>query len=81
MHRRYGGEDVWILGNLMDHWRSVEDSGVAPRLTPFFLGSTSTQPDDGIGELVSVGHYNCLINSNNQVKHKLSTQGSLLFQR
>jgi hypothetical protein len=29
----------------------------------------------------SVGHYNCLINSNNQVKHKLSTQGSLLFQR
>jgi hypothetical protein len=28
-----------------------------------------------------VGHYNCLINSNNQVKHKLSTQGSLLFQR
>jgi hypothetical protein len=31
--------------------------------------------------LVSVGHYNCLINSNNQVKHKLSTQGSLLFQR
>jgi hypothetical protein len=31
--------------------------------------------------LVVVGHYNCLINSNNQVKHKLSTQGSLLFQR
>jgi ArsR family metal-binding transcriptional regulator len=29
----------------------------------------------------NVGHYNCLINSNNQVKHKLSTQGSLLFQR
>jgi hypothetical protein len=28
-----------------------------------------------------VGHYNCLINSINQVKHKLSTQGSLLFQR
>ena len=28
-----------------------------------------------------VGHYNFLINSNNQVKHKLSTQGSLLFQR
>jgi hypothetical protein len=32
-------------------------------------------------EMIAVGHYNCLINSNNQVKHKLSTQGSLLFQR
>jgi hypothetical protein len=37
----------------MDHWSSVEDSGVAPRLTPFFLGSTSTHSNDGIGEPVS----------------------------
>jgi hypothetical protein len=29
----------------------------------------------------TVGHYNCLIDLNNQVIHKLSTQGSLLFQR
>ena len=35
----------------------------------------------GQGKEECVGHYNCLINSNNQVKHKLSTQGSLLFQR
>jgi hypothetical protein len=36
----------------MDHWRSVQDSGVAPQLTPFFLGSTSAHPDDGVGEPV-----------------------------
>jgi hypothetical protein len=39
----------------------------------FLYAISIIQPD--------VGHYNCLINSNNQVKHKLSTQGSLLFQR
>jgi hypothetical protein len=32
-------------------------------------------------QVIAVGHYNCLIDSNNQVIHKLSTQGSLLFQR
>ena len=52
--RAVGGEDVWILGNLMDHRRSVQDSGVAPRLTPFFLGSTSAHLNDGISEPVSM---------------------------
>jgi hypothetical protein len=28
-----------------------------------------------------VGHYNCLINSNNQVLHELSTQGSLFISK
>jgi hypothetical protein len=37
----------------MDHWRSVGDSGVAPGLILFFLGSTSAHPDDGIDEPVS----------------------------
>jgi hypothetical protein len=37
----------------MDNWRSVEDNGVAPRLTPFLLGSTSAHLDDGTGEPVS----------------------------
>ena len=29
----------------------------------------------------TVGHYNCLIDSNNQVIHKLSTQGSLFISK
>jgi hypothetical protein len=44
------------------------------------FGRVSKRPWEPNLTLV-VGHYNCLINSNNQVKHKLSTQGSLLFQR
>jgi hypothetical protein len=32
-------------------------------------------------DLVYVGHYNCLIDSNNQVIHKLSTQGSLFISK
>jgi hypothetical protein len=53
VHRRYGGEDLRILGPLMDHLRLVEDSGACPRLGTFFLGSTSAHLDDGTGELVS----------------------------
>jgi len=53
VHHRYDGEDLQILWPLMDHWRSVEDSGACPRLGTFFLGSTSTHLDDGTGELVS----------------------------
>jgi hypothetical protein len=41
----------------------------------------ATKAFEQLKEVMCVGHYNCLINSNNQVKHKLSTQGSLLFQR
>ena len=43
----------------MDPWarngslKSIENSGVGPRLGTFFLGSNFAHPDDGIGELVS----------------------------
>ena len=53
MHHRYGGKDLHIIGPLMEHWRSVEDSGTGPRLGTFFLGSTSAHLDDGTSELVS----------------------------
>jgi hypothetical protein len=53
VHSHYGGEDIGILGPLMDHRRSVENSGVGPRLGPFFLGFSFAQSDDGTGELVS----------------------------
>jgi hypothetical protein len=53
VHRCDGGEDLQILGPLMDHSRSIEDSGAGPRLGTFFLGSTSVHLDDGTGELVS----------------------------
>jgi uncharacterized membrane protein YhaH (DUF805 family) len=66
------------LKNIFMALRKLPELGmpkwIAFLLTPDFL--------DVILILMSiVGHYNCLINSNNQVKHKLSTQGSLLFQR
>jgi hypothetical protein len=36
----------------------------------------------GLEEVVPIfGHYNCLINSNNQVIHKFSTQGSLFISK
>jgi hypothetical protein len=38
------------------------------------------QADPNVMAVLTVGHYNCLIDSNNQVIHKLSTEGSLLFQ-
>ena len=53
-------------------WYSVE-------MTP--QSNNDTMGSRLINSMVLVGHYNCLINLNNQVLHKLSTQGSLLFQR
>jgi hypothetical protein len=50
-------------------------------IEPYIQGVPQTFSAKESLRLVFVGHYNCLINSNNQVKHKLSTQGSLLFQR
>ena len=53
VHRCYSGKELWILGPVMDHWRSTEHSGADPRLRNFFFGSNFAHPDDGIGELVS----------------------------
>jgi hypothetical protein len=53
VHSRHGSEDIWILGDSVDHRRSVEDHGEGPVWEPFFLGYDVAFQNDAEDSLVS----------------------------
>jgi hypothetical protein len=50
VHHCYGGEDLRILGDLVDHSWSIESSGAGPGWGLFCMGCASIHQDDGTGD-------------------------------
>jgi hypothetical protein len=58
---RNGGENLRILGYLVDHWWSAEGCGEGPGWEPVCMGCAYAHQDDGIVEPVSASRLQSLL--------------------
>ena len=76
---RNGFEDTDLVQ--VDKPVVIETKPEPPVPLHLLLPKPSVDPPVDLPDTVTIGHYNCSINSNNQVIHKLSTQGSLFISK